>query len=57
MDPLLRTLAEAPIGDEPTTPEEAAAVQEAWEAAALGEVVSHKETRRRLLKAGGEPEA
>lgn len=50
-DPLLRALAEAPIDDEPETPEEAAAVQEAREAAARGEVVSHEEARRRLLEA------
>jgi hypothetical protein len=48
-DPLLRTLMQAPEDDEPETPEEAAAVQEAYDAIERGEVYSHAEARRRLL--------
>ena len=47
-DPLLRSLREAPMDDEPETPEEAAAVAEAREAIKRGEVISHEELRRRL---------
>ena len=38
----------APIDDEPTTPEEEAAVQEALEAAARGETISLDELRAEL---------
>lgn len=47
-DPVRRALDNAPIDDEPETPEEAAAVAEAREAIARGEVVSHDEMKRRL---------
>jgi hypothetical protein len=43
-------LAEAPIDDEPETPEEAAAVAEAWEDVSAGRLVSHEEAQRRLLR-------
>ncbi len=45
---LEQVLAEAPIDDEPETPEEAAAVQEAREALARGDVVSWDEVKRRF---------
>ncbi len=45
---LPRGLAEAPVDDEPETPEEAAAVQEGREALARGDVVSWEEVKRRL---------
>jgi len=51
-DPVLRAVLAAPIDDEPETPEEAAAVQQARDDLAAGRVVSHEEARRRLL---GEP--
>ncbi len=47
-DPVRRALDNAPIDDEPETPEEAAAVAEARESVARGEVVSHEEMKRRL---------
>jgi hypothetical protein len=47
-DPLLRTLMEAPLDDEPETDEERAAVAEAREALARGEVVSDEELKREL---------
>lgn len=51
-DPFLQALTAAPIDDEPETPEEAAAVQEAVNASARGEVVSWEEAKRRLLGDG-----
>jgi len=48
-DPLLRALAAAPIDDEPETPEEAAAVQEAREELARGEFVTLEDLKRELL--------
>lgn len=50
-DPVLRALESAPEDDEPETPEEAAAVQEAREDLMAGRVISHEEARRRLLEA------
>ena len=47
-DPFLWALAEAPIDDEPETPEEAEAVRLAKEASARGEVVSWEEAKRLL---------
>lgn len=47
-DPLLEALAAAPADDEPLTPEEEAAVHEAYEAIERGDVVSHDELRRQL---------
>lgn len=47
-DPLTALLDNAPIDDEPTTPEEEAAVQEALDAAARGETISLDELRAEL---------
>ncbi len=47
-DDLTRLLDEAPLDDEPTTPEEEAVVQEALEAAARGETISLEELRAEL---------
>ena len=47
-DPLLVTLATAPLEDEEITPEEEAAVAEAREEAARGEVYSFDEVKREL---------
>ncbi len=48
-DPLLRALSAAPLDDEPETPEEAAAVAEAYADVAAKRTVSQDEARRRLL--------
>ena len=48
-DPLLKKLLEAPFEDEPITPEEEAAVQEAWEDVKAGRVIPHEEVKRRFL--------
>lgn len=48
-DPMARLLAEAPVDDEPVTPEEEAALEEARASVARGEVVSYEEVRRRFL--------
>jgi hypothetical protein len=45
-DPLFRKLMTAPLDDEPETPEEAEAVQEAREALARGEVLTDEQLRR-----------
>jgi len=47
-DPLARLLLTAPLDDEPETEEERAAVQEAREAAARGEIYSLDEVKREL---------
>jgi len=47
-DPLLRALADAPEDDEPLTPEEAAAIEEARRSVAAGRVVSDDELWQRL---------
>jgi hypothetical protein len=47
-DPLTVLLDNAPVDDEPTTPEEEAAVQEALSAAARGETISLNELRAEL---------
>ncbi len=47
-DPVLRAFLNAPEDDEPETEEERAAVKEAYEAIARGEVVSDEELRRDL---------
>jgi prevent-host-death family protein len=49
VDPVLKALMDAPVDDEPETPEEAAAVQEAREDLAAGRVVSHEVMKRELL--------
>jgi hypothetical protein len=45
-------LAEARLDDEPLTPEEEAALEEARASVARGEVVSYEEVRRRFLGGG-----
>ena len=47
-DALTRLLDDAPLDDEPTTPEEEAAVQQALEAAARGDTISLEELRGEL---------
>jgi len=47
-DALTRLLDDAPLDDEPTTPEEEAAIQEALEAAARGETITLEELRAEL---------
>jgi hypothetical protein len=47
-DALTRVLDDAPPDDEPTTPEEEAAVQEALEAADRGDTISLEELRAEL---------
>ncbi len=47
-DALTQLLDDAPQDDEPTTPEEEAAVHEALEAAGSGETISLEEFRREL---------
>ncbi len=47
-DPVLHAFLNAPEDDEPETEEERAAVEEAYEALARGEVVSDEELRREL---------
>ena len=47
-DALTRLLDDAPLDDEPTSPEEEAAVQEAMEAAARGETITLEELRAEL---------
>jgi hypothetical protein len=47
-DPVLRAFMEAPEDDEPVTPEEEAAIAEAREAVARGEVITHEELAREL---------
>lgn len=49
-DPLLRTLANAPLDDEPETLEEAQAVQESLKAIERGETVPWEDVKRRLLE-------
>jgi hypothetical protein len=45
-DPLTKVLDDAPLDDEPTTPEEEALVQEARDEIACGELISADEIRR-----------
>lgn len=47
-DPFLRALANAPVDDEPLTPEDEAAIQEGLDAIARGDVVTQSEVRRAL---------
>jgi predicted transcriptional regulator len=51
-EPALRAYIEAPLDDEPETPEEQAAVEEALEDVRAGRVVSHEEARQRLFGPG-----
>lgn len=47
-DPLLQVLAAAPADVEPLTPEDEAALAEAYEALERGDVIAGAEVRRRL---------
>ena len=47
-DPMMQKLVETPYEDEPLTEEDKAALDEAWEAIARGEVYSDEEVRREL---------
>ena len=47
--PLLSKLAEAPIDDEPSTPGEDAAADEAWQEYLEGKAISAEEAKRKLL--------
>lgn len=49
-DPVLRALMEAPEDDEPETPEEAAAVKEAWQEYLRGEFHSWEQVREELAR-------
>jgi hypothetical protein len=51
-DPVLESLENAPIDDEPLTDEDERAIEEAREQVRRGEVLTHDEVRRRWL---GEP--
>ena len=48
-DPVLRAFLEAPLDDEPLTPEEAAAIREGHEELARGEGIPWEVARQRLL--------
>jgi len=48
-DPVLRALMEAPMDDEPTTPEEDKGAEEAWQEYLRGEAISAEEAKRELL--------
>lgn len=48
-DPMLWALDTAPEDDEPTTPEEDAGAEEAWQEYLRGETVSLEEVKRTLL--------
>ena len=49
-DPVFRALLDAPEDEEPETPEEASAVQEARDDAQHGRLIPHEEVRRQLLR-------
>lgn len=48
-DPMRRVLDEAPEDDEPTTPEEDASAEEAWQEYKAGKSISAEEAKRLLL--------
>ena len=48
-DPVLESLENAPIDDEPLTDEDERAIEEAREQVRRGEVLTHDEVRRRWL--------
>ncbi len=50
VDALASALREAPVDDEPLTPEERAAIAESRKDVAAGRVVAHAEVRKRLLR-------
>jgi hypothetical protein len=45
-DPVVKALVTAPIDDEPTTPEEDASSEEAWQSYRRGQYVSNEDLRR-----------
>ena len=47
-DPVLKAAREAPLDDEPVTPEEEAALEESHREVAAGKVISHAELKRKL---------
>ena len=47
-DPVVRKLVAAPLDDEPSTPEEDAGAEEAWQEYLRGETVSNEELRREI---------
>lgn len=47
-DPVLRRLMNAPVDDEPVTPEEQEAMREAWEAIEAGDVYTMEEVKKEL---------
>lgn len=49
-DPVLRALMEAPEDDEPETPEERAAVREAWQEYLRGQARSWEKVRKELAR-------
>ncbi|RMH21646.1 MAG: hypothetical protein D6696_05330 [Acidobacteria bacterium] len=48
-DPVLQALERAPLDDEPLSPQDARALEEALEDRAQGRIFSHEEVRRSLL--------
>ena len=48
-DPMLVTLATAPLDDEPTTPEEDAAADQAWQEYLAGNYITLEQAKRELL--------
>ena len=47
-DPLLKTLADAPVDDEPLTNSDLVALREAWEDVAAGNLISNEDLKERL---------
>ncbi len=47
-DPVVKSLLEAPLDDEPLTPEDEAAIEEGRRAAAEGNLISNEEMKRQL---------
>ena len=47
-DPLLKTLADAPVDDEPLTNSDLVALKEAWEDVAAGNLISNETLKERL---------
>jgi len=48
-DPMMQALMEAPIDDEPTTPEEDKGAEEPWQEYFRGKAISADEAKRELL--------
>ena len=47
-DPLLKTLADAPVDDEPLDNSDLVALKEAWEDVAAGNIISNETLKKRL---------